>query len=59
MLFERQICVNKLWSLVLRLLEPGGVFIGKFFSGPEEQELKVMALQDIQQGCNSETTGES
>jgi 23S rRNA (uridine2552-2'-O)-methyltransferase len=29
------------------VLEPGGVFIGKFFSGPEEQELKAMALQEF------------
>ena len=29
------------------VLEPGGVFVGKFFSGPEEQELKAMALQEF------------
>ena len=29
------------------VLEPGGVFIGKFFSGPEEQELKALALEEF------------
>ena len=29
------------------ILEPGGVFVGKYFSGPEEQELKEMARQEF------------
>ena len=29
------------------VLEPGGAFVGKYFSGPEEKELKEMALQEF------------
>ena len=29
------------------ILEPGGAFVGKYFSGPEEKELKEMALQEF------------
>ena len=29
------------------VLEPGGVFVGKYFSGPEEKELKEMALEEF------------
>ena len=29
------------------VLEPGGAFVGKYFSGPEEKELKEIALQEF------------
>lgn len=29
------------------ILEPGGAFVGKYFSGPEEKELKEMALEEF------------
>jgi 23S rRNA (uridine2552-2'-O)-methyltransferase len=31
----------------IEILDPGGIFIGKYFSGPEEMELKEIARKEF------------